>query len=519
MALDKSHYIHTEADGRLGETTPADLDALVQGLADKDHVVLHFHGGLINEATGRRIAERLVTVYEPALAVFFIWESGFLETIRHSLGEIINEAIFKHLLETISKWTVGKLQTEIGLKAGPGQLDLPNDIQHKVELRKAADPTEATEPYQGFEPLPADEVGEVTPDEEEAFRAELEEDPDFVREVEAILQGLEFEGSDEFKAARPNVEAAPTLMSPEIVEELTAEAPAPGERGILSAAKLALMAARVFGRVVHRFVTGRDHGVYVTTVEETLRALYVANIGAGVWSAMKKETEDTFQTVPGQSRGGNLFLVRLGELCAQGHGPKRITLVGHSTGAVFINNLLAATDAARHDPTHPLPEQFRFGDVVFLAPACSFRQFGEVLEDHRSVFDEFRMFSMDDDHEVDDTLVPVIYPRSLLYFVSGVVEQKPDGKGAADLPVVGMQRFHLRRDQKDPFAALPGVTTVRSFVAADKRRAVWSVTEPGAPPGFQGDSITHAGFDDTDPGEPHAAMNSVKHLISHGWAG
>jgi len=487
-------------------------------LADDDNVVLHFHGGLVSETAGRKLAARLVDHYTPAHAVFFIWESGFLETIRHSLGTIAKEPIFNRLLDVVSKWVIGKLQTELGLKAVPGQVDLPKEIEHRLELQKAANEAAPAEPYEAFVPLPAQDVGEVTDDEEVALREDLEGNPDFVKEVEAILQGLEFEGADEFKAARPNVKPEPTLMSPEVLQELADEAAAPGEKGLFSAARLALKAAKVFKRTVGRFLKGRDHGVYVTTVEEILREFYVANIGAGVWAAMKQETEDTLQSVPGEDRGGSLFLHMLGQLYQQGKRPKQITLIGHSTGAVFVNNLLLAADQARHDPAHPLPQDFSFGDVVFLAPACSFKQFGEVIEEHRSVFDEFRMFTMNDAHEVDDTLVPVIYPRSLLYFVSGVVEREPDGSSASDLPLVGMERFYDGDGPEDPFTGLAGVQAVRDFLAADQRRVVWTVTGPDASEGMRGDSTTHSGFDDTDPARPHATMDSLKHLITQGWA-
>ena len=97
--------------------------------------MLHFHGGLVSESTGRAIAERLVGEYSPAHAVFFIWESGFLETVRHSLSSIAGESIFNRLLETISKWAVGKLQTALGLKAGPGSTRPPQ--RHRAQDRVA----------------------------------------------------------------------------------------------------------------------------------------------------------------------------------------------------------------------------------------------------------------------------------------------------------------------------------------------------------------------------------------------
>jgi hypothetical protein len=123
------------------------------------------------------------------------------------------------------------------------------------------------------------------------------------------------------------------------------------------------------------------------------------------------------------------------------------------------------------------------------------------------------MFTMDDEHEIADALVPLLYPRSLLYFVSGVVERRPNGDSAFDLPLVGMDRFYMRGiSGNDPFAD-EELDAVRDFVLADPRRVVWAVHDGGA--GLKSDSISHAGFDDT--GESRATMDSVLHLIEAGW--
>ena len=54
---------------------------------------------------------------------------------------------------------------------------------------------------------------------------------------------------------------------------------------------------------------------------------------------------------------------------------------------------------------------------------------------------------MTDELEQADRLIPVIYPHSLLYFVSGVLEDE------ADKPLLGMERYLTRR--------LPGTTRRR----------------------------------------------------------
>src|ERR1051326_6028432 len=103
-----------------------------------------------------------------------------------------------------------------------------------------------------------------------------------------------------------------------------------------------------------------------------------------------------------------------------------ITLVGHSTGAVYINNLINRAAQA-------LPNT-KF-NVVLLAPASRMDDFALVLGKHNNSIANFRMFSMTDASEAKDHLLGIIYPRSLLYFISGVLE------GEADVPIVGMNRF------------------------------------------------------------------------------
>src|SRR5690606_32961914 len=95
----------------------------------------------------------------------------------------------------------------------------------------------------------------------------------------------------------------------------------------------------------------------------------------------------------------------------------RITLVGHSTGAIYICNLLKA--AAQHVP------DLHF-DVIFEAPAVTHALLAETAAEHASRVRKFRQFAMGDEREIGDTLVPVIYRSSLLYFVSGMLEHEPD---------------------------------------------------------------------------------------------
>jgi hypothetical protein len=132
-----------------------------------------------------------------------------------------------------------------------------------------------------------------------------------------------------------------TLMSPEVIENLTEGMESEGEKGFIATAKLVQSAGTVLFRVIKRFHAGHDHGVYPTVVEEILREFYLANVGRALWTAMKKQTLDAFSTGRnGTIPGGSYFVRKLTHALDGGARPE-ISLVGHSAGSVFINNLLS----------------------------------------------------------------------------------------------------------------------------------------------------------------------------------
>lgn len=529
--------IHTGRNGQLksranhpleGETTPEQVDQIVESLRGIDQLVIHFHGGLVSAANGLALADRLAKQEqygEFAESLFFVWESKLESPVNNvdelvvGLARIAQEKVFQKLTSVVTKWAAGKVTTGAGTK-GPGGLpELPDDISHAIEMQRA-DAGET--PYDGLEPLPPEEFGEVDEGERLAMEAELEADNDFVADVEAILVGHAEalgdeapERADELKAALPQVDGEPTLMDVEVLDEMAGEVQ-PGAKGLISAGVLAKHAGKVLIRVVKRFHGHRDHGLYTTVVEELLRELYVASVGGVVWNIMKQDTADTWVPTPGEARGGEHFLRALAALGDD--RPKKIVLVGHSTGAVFINEMLKATRKLRD--SGELPADFAYTGVLFLAPACTFTSFAEALprEGEPPVFHDFRMFTMDDVTERADVLVPVIYLHSLLYFVSGVVEREDDGSSAADLPIVGLARFHSPGEH-DPYVELPGVAAVREFVQG---KVAWSPSQADALPGFTADAIHHGGFDDTEPDKKgvtrRMVVDSVRHLLQHGWA-
>lgn len=469
MSLDKKFYIHTGKDGILKDTTDDDVRALVADLKNAPKLVIHLHGGLISKDAALKKAERLIPAYQAvgARPVFMVWESSFLETISNNLHEINREKIFSFIVKRVLKYAVGKLTNVDGSKAS-GQLPLPNDIEVNMEFNKRlTDKPDGEVPYGDFKP---ESLEELTQAERKQFEDSLATDPDFQNEVQAIVDTVKPEETESTSKGTTvkRRKSAGTLISPDVVDELVVDAAEKEGKGIFSSAAMIIKAGQILCRVIDRFLQGRDHGLYATVVEEVLRALYVANVGSAIWGMMKKDTEDTFANVGQQpTRAGWFFIQELGKLMKEGHRPE-VSVVAHSAGAIYASYLLTHLAWARADQNHPLPDDFRLKNLIFLAPACSFTLFDRALVGHRQspLFDHFRMFALSDKLEAGYWEVPAVYPRSLLYLVSGLFEQE-NGKSASDLPLVGMQRYFKEAE----IYKQPEVECVRSLLSqiANKR--------------------------------------------------
>jgi len=178
---------------------------------------------------------------------------------------------------------------------------------------------------------------------------------------------------------------------------------------------------------------------------------------------------------------------------------RKLTLVGHSTGAIYICNFL--------DVAEKLGLKTRI-QVVFLAPAVTCARFAEAIAVHnKHRLKDFRMFAMRDALEIQDRMVAPLYTRSLLYFVSGLLEGQvgKDGRwsGVTGMPLVGMERFY----ERSTYAQASAVVKVKAFLGAVPQRMVWSSVK-GADNGLNSNAAKHGDFDN-DP----ATLQSVQSII------
>jgi len=347
-------------------------------------------------------------------------------------------------------------------------------------------------------------VAPLTSDEQQAFEKDLRNSEEFRSAFDSVMLGL---GATlpEGRAPAANVAAASTLMSELIKNELRiATREEPGGRGLFSfdPVHIAIRATAVLARVIKRCLQHRDHGLYTTVVEELLRELYIDAIGTWIWQRMKKDTLDTFDESPADApRGGRLLIQQLADGLSKNSAALRISIVGRSAGSIFACHMMEHVDQQRR--IGALRSTFSFDRIAFLAPACQATLFEKVLAIHekRPLFERFRLYSLGDKLEAGYWEAPPLYPRSLLYMISGLLEQ-PE----YDMPILGMQRFLMN----EAVYSQPELGTIRRFLGSESRQ-IWAEASDGD--GLRSNANRHGGFDATS-GENSNTMDSVVFFIT-----
>ncbi|MFK0691151.1 hypothetical protein ACFX5Q_23560 [Mesorhizobium sp. IMUNJ 23033] len=93
------------ASGRLASTPDDVVHLLGDALGGSTRLVLFFHGGLVNEASGLASAERMAGNYgATAASLGLVWETGLGETVRDNLLGIVESELFKKALS----WVLAK---------------------------------------------------------------------------------------------------------------------------------------------------------------------------------------------------------------------------------------------------------------------------------------------------------------------------------------------------------------------------------------------------------------------------
>jgi hypothetical protein len=451
-------------------------------------ITIYFHGGLVGLVSGEAQATTLNESFsaKQSSPFFLIWETGLTEVIEQNLPAIFNEAIFQRILSRVTQFVKGKLDKSLLPEATRAVTPLPLVRQDQIQAELIAGQTNgvmfATTP---IDKLPSSET--LTPAERVQIEGEIQNDLQLQIQAQQIANSREAP-TETAKGATVRG-ATVTLMDPDVLDDV---APAqPGAKGVLSIATLAAHIVKVVARIIERFAQHRDHGAYLTIVEEILREFYVGNAGKFVWDGIKNEVDQAFGAAA--DCGGVYLVNQLKSLWTGGVKP-RITLVGHSAGSIYISRLLKELDAA-------MPADFKV-DIVFIAPACTFAVFADALKQAAGRIAHLRIFGMGDPIEMKNAIAGPLYPASLLYFVSGVLEDEPDE------PILGMQRFYTLPVYAVGF---PDIAAVKAFGPLTLPLAfAWSDVTQG--PGANCDMHSHGGWITAAPN----ALASVLTIVGPG---
>ncbi len=492
--INKNHYVDL-VDGRFSETSRTDLAAAFQslGASGKNHLVVHFHGGLVSRKSGLEGAEGLYPYYDAsAYPFFFVWNSDLLTVLFGDLKDFVSEDLYDHVLKRVIDFVSAKFDKA----STPGRAALTPLVVGQTRDLIVPRPGDAAGSAALSEAVRARDKRPVAPEAYVLSRAEEEQ---ILRELHADPQLQAFERGIAVAEAPPAAEAAVRARAPaaapvrsrislrikkEIVESVAQTGLGDARvRAFVSPVTLAMYVLKVVKAILARCWKHTDHGLLATCVEEALRQLYLDNVGIAAWSAIKRDTEQSFGAA--EQDGGTAFIE---EITAWWKPGKHITLIGHSTGAIYIGHLLERID--RMEPAARV-------DVILLAPACTFSFLRERLDLLKRRVANIRLFGLQDEVESGYWEVPGIYPRSLLYLVSGLCE------GEVDAAVLGMQRYYAGAA---PYAGAD-YGAVADYLNG---KLAWSVCADG--PGRSSQAKTHGALH-----EDTTTRQSLANILAHGF--
>lgn len=421
--MDPLHFVNVGPGGTFRKSgrfhsTPESVDSIIAHLERDqfDRVAFYLHGGLVDEAAGMAGAERFQQVFAGADAhgIGIVWETGWFETLQKNLADVFSTKLFQKLVQKVINKVFSHF-SGLGAK-GPGG----TEVEMEDLLRD--------------------------PGTDEAFAEQARTRAEFLsarnlddwrRELEAELEE-EIEADAEFQDLYVDLEQR-TEFFDDPTQPAQADSRAPAAKGVISWLTVAGKIAAISWRVGRRFWAGRDHGLHATAVEEVFREFYLADLFKTLqWDNMKQAAREMWLPNDGlegeTQHAGTYLLERLIELKTR-RPNLTIDLVGHSAGAIATCEMFAAI-------SQRYSGKVRVRNVIFLAPAATSLLFHTHMLHGPPQFDSFHMFTMTDALERRDPVMrpagealAKVYPSSLLYVVSGMLEEE------VDAPLLGMMRF------------------------------------------------------------------------------
>jgi len=420
--LDPLHDIDLKG-GEFEQTTAGELEQAFANFLDSGatDLCVFFHGGLVSRASGLSSARDLITGYTQsgAYPFFFIWNSDLLTVIQELLQRYQDDDAFVDAANLGVKTLMRKIVTSV-------------DRRPRVPMRGKR--------------LSLEVLAKVAEPYDRAWS-----------HAEGLQLALTQKDADEFEEALLRIGGAQRRR------------------------KRLFPLARIRGtgnplaRIIQRLNSGHGHGLYTTVIEELLIAIGLADDACKpIWDQMKVDIDRSF--ADSARAGGTVFLRLLQNAWAKIPN-LRLTLIGHSAGAIYVQRFIEALDEV-------LGSSQQRVEIITLAAAVSFERMAQGLAALRKRVSAIRVFGLSDRREGGYWEVPLIYNKSLLYIVSSLC----GGDSEADKPLLGMQRYWSGSRPYDQ----PYIKAIMEFV--ESRRTVWAPTPNAAKPGYRSDAKRHGGF-------------------------
>ncbi|UZS00225.1 alpha/beta hydrolase [Chondrinema litorale] len=466
-------------------TTPQDIDDIIEHLktSNKRQISLYFHGGLVNESDGFASANMMKEILNVANhhPISFVWKSGFIETIRERITTIHKTKIFKKILKLLLK----KVGSKLGLSIDAKGFEQLSDSFVEAELKK-------DEPFADF--LLEEDQNTKSPNLEKNSNQEIiiSNETELLKELEKEYE-IEIAQDIQIDELIEDIDPQETLINSSLLELKDGQ----DSKGFITTIQVVRFLSKIAFKVIKRYVQKRNHGFYPTVIEEIYREAYISDLGAWLWKGMKDKAAEMWLPNEGlegdKQYVGTYFLTKLNEIGV----PIDIDIVAHSAGSILTCHLLKNLSENY--------QNLKVSNVVFLAPACTSELFHQEVILHPERLKYFRMFTMTDEAESKDALVDnikAIYPRSLLYFISGILE---DGGENYDAYILGMERFF----KFENYEKVEILKDIKDYLLAEgKERLVLSPTQNNLD-GFNCMAIDHGKFDDDI-----TTKESIQHILT-----
>jgi pimeloyl-ACP methyl ester carboxylesterase len=203
--------------------------------------------------------------------------------------------------------------------------------------------------------------------------------------------------------------------------------------------------------------------------------------GRALWREMKEDAKRAFESA--NSPGTQTLAAFLAAFSRPKAQPKKVHLVGHSTGGILLAHLVEALAAQK--------TALKISSVGLMAPAATVDLFRSAYVPYLGAgplgLEQMHVYNLADDVEKDDN-VGMVYRKSLLYLVSQAFEETIEPPAA----LLGMQ-IHCEELEK-----------------LDAKRLFFHYSG-GASAGARTQSASHGGFDNDE-----ATMNDILKVVLGG---